>query len=58
MEETDLNISDKKGKNKFAFLIFFFILLFGLAGFFVYKYKYGNIALKKKEPESVSLGSI
>lgn len=58
MEEDNLDVSDSKGKNKFALLIFFFVFLFGLAGFFVYKYKHVSIALKKKEPENGELGSV
>jgi len=56
MEEADLNIPNKKGENKLVFLIFFFVLLFGVAGFFVYKYR--SIVLKKEALKSMDLGSI
>ena len=56
MEETDLNNLEKERKNKSGLLIFFFILFFVLAGFFVYKYRSAD--LERKESKSVDLGSI
>ena len=56
MERTDLNIPNQEGKNKSGLLIFFLVLSFVLAGFFVYKYR--SAGLGKEEFESVDLGNL